>query len=55
MGRHRVHGQGSLRQRASVQLLALRSVPGGAGLTIAADNCSLALGARSAGRSGIAV
>ena len=55
MGRHRVQGQGSLRQRASVQLLALGSCPGGAGLTIAADNRSLALGARSAGRTGVSV
>ena len=55
MGRHRVQGLGSLRQRASVQLLALKSVPGGTGLTSAADARSLVLGARFAGRTGVSV
>ena len=54
MGRHLVHGLGSSRQRASV-LLALRSIPGGAGLITATAVCSLALGARSAGRTQVAV
>ena len=54
MGRHRLNGLGSTRQRASV-LLAPLSTSGGAGLTFVADVCSLALGARSAGRTGVAV
>lgn len=54
MGRHRLGGLGSSRLRASV-LLAPVSIPGGAGLIIVADVCSLALGARSAGRTAVAV
>jgi hypothetical protein len=53
-GRHRRGGLGSTRQRATV-LLAPLNIPGGAGLSSAADVCSLALGARSAGRTGVAV
>ncbi len=50
----RVGGLGTLWRRTPV-LFAAASFPGGAGLVFAADVCSLALGARSAGHSRVAV
>ena len=47
-------GLGTLRRRTPV-LLAAAGFPGGAGLIFAADICSQALGARSAGPSRVAV
>jgi hypothetical protein len=54
MGRHRAQALGLTRTRASV-LLALSNHPGGAGLITATALSSLALGARSAGRTEVAV